>query len=119
MSELGQRLIQIVRQKAAENPDFVYQYPTGRDTCVYVHLGKPSCLIGQALWEAGLIDASLEDRSTNREVSDTLIQVLELPLDQVEVSWLRSAQLKQDSTTYSWAEAVTHADEVWGSSLVD
>lgn len=118
MSELGQRLIQIVRQKAAEDPGFVYQYPPGRDTCLYVYLGSPSCLIGQALWEAGLIDASLEDLEINIETFHALIQALELPIDSVEASWLASAQTRQDTNLHSWGEAVRGADDTWGSSLV-
>lgn len=112
MSDIGQRLIAIVRQKAAAAPDFVYNPPIEeKGTCVYVHDGKPSCLIGQALWGAGLIDASLEDSAYNTETSSPLISgylsLIDIGIN--ELTWLRAVQYKQD-TRATWADAVAYAD---------
>lgn len=109
MSERGQTLINIVRQKAAAEPDFVYVYPGETETCLYVHQGKPSCLIGQALFVTGLIDASLEKTPLNADICTTLFYHLELELDEDEISWLRAVQSKQDNGT-AWADSVTWAD---------
>ena len=65
MSELGAKLIASVRKFAAERPDYVYRnaddkHPS-RSGCVYFTKdGKPSCLIGHALAELGLLDAQPE-----------------------------------------------------------
>lgn len=49
---------------ADENPDFVYQQIPNElgASCKYVHDGQPSCLIGRAFWNLGLIDATLEQQ---------------------------------------------------------
>lgn len=117
MSELGQQLIAIVRRKAAENPDFVY-LPEGRivdgeefeHTCQYIHRdGSPGCLIGQALFEAGLIDASLYERPDNSGAFFDLVDTFAWPIDQREVDWLRRVQWYQDKRR-PWGEAAQYAD---------
>lgn len=127
MSDLGQQLIAIVRKKAAERPDFVYVSPEGmrehvitgqpvNGNCEYIHAdGQPGCLIGQALFEAGIIDASLRDDPSppagglNQTVFSRLAEALELPIDQDELRWLRRVQLEQDGLK-PWGEAVRLAD---------
>lgn len=119
MSELGQRLIGIVRSKAAENPDFEYESPYGHTLCLYVHpqtddaAATAGCIIGQALWDAGFIDASLSgDRGNVMSFLD-LPEYLGLSLDRDEVCWLRFVQRFQDQG-YPWGKAILEADALVG-----
>lgn len=118
MSEIGQSIIDAVRKAAANNPSFVYSNPglSGMDGnfCVYVKDGKPSCIIGHALWDLGIIDAELERHSFNCVgVDDVLSWLSAMPggpeLDSNEISWLSHAQAGQDAEK-PWAEAVEWAD---------
>lgn len=128
MSDIGQQLISIVRAKAAENPDFIYMPPGGADdSCVYVHKGCPSCLLGHGLWDAGLIDASFERLRSdapsvlsraNEEGFDNVVEILGLALDPVELVWLEAAQSAQDDQK-TWARAVELADEAVKEYLDD
>lgn len=118
MSELGQQLIAVVRRKVAEKPDYIYEQPVPeRDTCLYVHDGKPSCLIGQALWEVGLIGADLEtvDKRHNSDSITVLAQFLGIKgyLDEDELLWLRRVQQQQDDRK-PWGRAVAVADDLAG-----
>lgn len=106
MSTLGDRLKQEVIRLAAESPDFIYESPD-EDQCVYVHEGEPSCLYGQALWNLGLIDASLERRkvlnvfgrpeSLNFQMIDDLLKYLELEVDEDEAEAFIKSQDAQDN----------------------
>lgn len=109
MSELGQKLIEIVRRKAAEQPDFVYTPPVA-SVCFYVHNGVPSCIIGHALWEAGSINPSIESGSGNNLSIGVLYYELNLPVEVEEVNWLRRVQAEQDNSK-SWSAAVAYADD--------
>lgn len=107
MSANGQRVIEAVRAKAAEMPDYVYEGP-----CEYVGNGKPACLVGHALWSAGLID---EDWSAeNRDINYVNIRGVNRHygwgFDEAEVSWLLDVQHEQD-TELPWGLAVNSADE--------
>lgn len=124
MSELGQQIIAKVREIAAEQPDFVYHEPPGAVSCVYVHDGRPSCIIGQALWALGLIDATLEHDETpvlqpgtvyspakpNKVTSRDLFKHLGIEVDTEEAKWLRAVQSFQDSQ-FCWLLAVERADD--------
>lgn len=119
MSDIGQQLIRLVRAKAAENPDFRYQPPGGRYySCVYVHKSQPSCLIGHALWGAGLINAEFEHRGVdsqflrkpNQDGFDAVQKVLGLELDREERAWLEQVQAEQDNEK-PWGSAVQAADD--------
>jgi hypothetical protein len=126
MSVIGEQLISIVREKAAESPDYVYEKPLATypaqgmfdgyqdNACVYVHDGCPSCLIGKALWDAGLIDASLEKTDANftamvpnSTISDTVKALNTLEVG--EWNWLGHVQTFQDSLK-PWGVAVEGAD---------
>lgn len=109
MSVLGQQLISSVRAHAAEKPDFIYESPEG-DSCVYVYAGCPSCLIGQALFDLGLIDASYEYHPCNCGGSNEIFYELGLELDASEAIWLRFVQYLQD-TKHPWSECVALADQ--------
>ena len=114
MTEIGQKLIGIVRARAAENPEFVYERqrtPAGNfGSCRYVLDGQPSCLIGHALWGAGLIDAFFEEHYCNTYPFRTLVHELGLQqLDDNERKWLISVQHHQDDGR-SWGTAVEWTD---------
>lgn len=121
MSEVGQKIIAKVKEKAAATPDFVYEPPRpdaafGKGTCVNVLDGKGSCIIGQALFDLGLIDASLEaDEEHNGSDAGRLIEHLGLAVDRGEVTWLKDVQFWQDRQD-TWAFAVQHANEKYGVS---
>ncbi|UVK63440.1 hypothetical protein SEA_AEGEUS_65 [Mycobacterium phage Aegeus] len=110
MSLIGENLIRLVRKFAAETPDYIYEPPrvlTAR--CVYVHNGKPSCLIGKALWELGLINSTFETSPKNSIGIADIYMTLGLALDAGEIKWLTNAQAAQDYKK-PWSRAVDHAD---------
>ena len=114
MTEIGQKLIGLVRAKAAENPEFVYVRPRSEagihGSCKYVVDGQPSCLIGHALWGAGLIDSSFEENYCNTYPFRALVHELGLQqLDDNERKWLISVQHHQDDGR-SWGTAVEWTD---------
>lgn len=108
MTEIGERLIGLVRQKAGERPDYVYHAPGG-DTCAYVVNGEPSCLIGHALFEAGVIDAEFERHEDNCHVFSFLYPELGLHLSPDELNWIDLVQNAQDANK-PWGEAVKVGD---------
>lgn len=116
MSLIGDNLIRHVRAKAAAAPDFVYVSPnlgnltTADDSCRYVHDGAPSCIIGHALWNAGLINSAFEWNQYNTDSVSALTGPLSLDLDKDELTWLADVQWLQDRDT-PWGEAVAKADE--------
>lgn len=120
MSDLGEQLIEIVRRKAGQQP-FMEYVPELRyvgnginvpDSCKYMHDDGPGCIIGHALFEAGLIDGSLRDDpdGLNCKVLEQLAETLELPLDEDELDWLCRVQGFQDAKQ-TWGNAVEFADE--------
>ena len=112
MTVIGQQLISSVRAHAAQNPDFVYHSPwadRGSSSCVYVHNSLPSCIIGHALWDAGLIDASTENSVFNSFPFLHIVAALNLTLDCEEQLWLRDVQGCQDLQE-PWGESVNKAD---------
>lgn len=115
MSEIGQQLIEIVRQKAAENPGHVYQRPrqeNGRFApCQYVQEGGPGCIVGHALWDAGLINPLFEGNDHNFSPVYAIVDVLGLTIDPDEVDWLIKVQSRQDQQ-YPWGAAVERADSM-------
>ena len=124
MSAIGQQLIDLVRAKAAEKPDFRYRPPAGEGaSCVYVYRRKPSCILGHALWDAGLIDREFQgrrvvqqsilgtvDSPANEEGFDSIASILGLELDPIERAWLEQVQSEQDDET-PWGLAVEAADD--------
>jgi len=113
VTALGQKLVEIVRTKAAENPDFVYPRPRNDNgyfiPCAYVRDGQPSCLLGHALWGADLIGALFEHCGQNNSPFLTLVHELDLILGLDERKWLADVQKHQDSGR-SWGVAVDWAD---------
>ena len=115
MTFLGQKLIEIVRQKAAENPSFVYVPERDRETgrysaCTYIRNGRPSCIVGHALFDAGLIDTSLEKTASNSIPFYALADELELGISTDELKWLGGVQKFQDNHR-AWGQAVEWTDD--------
>lgn len=120
VSEIGQKVIAAVRGYAEADPDFVYSpIPDerdgpnkGKDRCLYVVDGQPSCIIGKGLWDAGLIDATIEGKSMNLlpfvSYSSRYFPCME-QMDDAELKWLAKVQLTQDGGI-SWGDAVAYAD---------
>ena len=112
MSELGQKIIAEVRKVAAEHPDYIYQKIDGvsHGSCLYIYNNKPSCIIGHALWNVGLIDANW--KGDTRAISDirSIIGCEGWPLDSSEINWLAAVQHSQDRGT-TWSGSVRAADE--------
>lgn len=102
MSEVGQLLIKAVKDAAADNPTFVYETPFGG--CCYVREGQPSCLVGKAAWNIGLIDAAFEEETSNEGGVADLAEALGFNLDGDEEEWLNRVQEAQDGGT-SWGQA--------------
>lgn len=106
MSEIGQKLIDEIREIVAKEPDFVF-----KDHCRYVVAGSPACLIGHGLWNLKLIDEEFENKQANHEDISTITHaVLGLELDEDEEEWLSTVQSLQDSGG-AWGYAVETADE--------
>lgn len=109
MSELGQKLIAAVIAKANENPDYVYtNHEEVPNSCVYVAGGKPSCIVGHALWDAGIIDAQFQTRPLNHKIVQEVVDALSLPVSEHEARWLRGVQIGQDSK-WAWGKALEDA----------
>lgn len=105
MSQQGEAIIAAVRQVADQAPFYVYE-----GACVYVRGGCPGCLIGQALWKLGLIDASLEQSHLNNEPVWEILGRLLTGVDRDEMAWLERAQTAQDQGC-AWESVVRQADE--------
>lgn len=114
MSEVGQKIIASVRAHAAADPGFIYEAIDLGDetTCVYVKDGCPSCIVGKGLWDAGVIDATIEEKLANKlpftGFNKRLFPVID-DLDERELTWLGEVQMAQDAQT-PWGIAVDTAD---------
>ena len=120
MSDIGQQIIAKIREHAAADPNFVYVLPGDSPACLYVHEGAPSCIVGQALWDLKLIDASIELDTTeipddiyesrpNTAGSATLLEHLGIGVDSDESRWIREVQRVQDNEN-TWGTAIEFAD---------
>lgn len=113
MSELGLKLIAETKRVAAENPDYIYKRDHRDGGCHYVVDGKPSCLLGHALWNLGVIGADFTkrfDSDGNNALDDLgiefLLEELRLELDFEEINYLGQVQGRQDSGR-PWGKAVS------------
>jgi hypothetical protein len=112
------KLIQAVRDTAAENPDFVYtQHPEGSITCLYtLEDGTPDCIIGRAMARIG---QPLPPQNPAGGNECTLLnngvctwgRYEEDPLygDRNKLNWLATVQGNQDGG-FTWEYAVQEAD---------
>ena len=100
-----------VRKVAAKMPDHLGLVDGGG--CHYVHKGAPSCIIGHALWNLGVIDAEFENRGINgsgvRALTDLISGIDDTTEDEMDRTWLYEVQESQDSGA-EWAHAVAQAD---------
>ena len=110
MSELGQKIIAEVRKVAAESKSFIYEPPLFRGSCVYIYDGSPSCIIGCALWNLELIDATCPWDAYAISDITSIINSLDWQVDENEKLWLLTVQQKQD-VGISWGRCIELADE--------
>jgi hypothetical protein len=110
------RAVELAREVVAEfGEDYLYPEDhkrgeierDGISSCVYVHDGKPSCLVGQILHKHGV---SLEDLAANEFQGAWSVSERYAGADYHAKFFLDVAQGKQDSGM-SWGEAVRLAVE--------
>ena len=104
-----QPLIDAVRRLAADNPGYVYQWPGTGSSCLYVHDGQGSCLIGQAALAIGLIDVGIETDNVNQRDVLALLKSKGVRASDAQKAWLEEVQARQDGGM-SWSYAVGSAD---------
>lgn len=107
MSDLGQKIIAEVRKVAADKPGYVYPQINGN--CNYVRNGQPSCIVGQALWNVGLINSESTIDDYGDSAIKNVVALEDWPLEVGEVNWLTEVQDKQDNGL-EWGDAVSRAD---------
>jgi hypothetical protein len=115
MSDLGKKLIESVRRLATERSSFIYEpeRPTPGVLALFKYIhddGRPGCIIGHALFEAGVIDSSMKSSGSNVSGFLVLQDSLGLDLDEDETWWLREVQRAQDCHR-PWGHAVQIADK--------
>lgn len=104
------RALEEVVAEAGE--DYVYQPPNQGLTCVYVADGRPSCLVGRALFRLGVSIETLHwlDREFGgfycRDLNDELPE--KIPMDESAAIAFARAQERQDARC-SWGEALRAA----------
>lgn len=102
MSDIGQQLIVEVRKVAAERPNYVYN----KTYCQYLMDGRPSCIIGHALFNLGYLPAAGNYEGQTAEVA---ISRLGLSLDMGETVWLERVQQVQDGNLFLASQGHTAA----------
>lgn len=113
MSDLGKRLIASVRKFAAERPDYIYKnadnnYPWKVGCVYFTKDGNPSCLIGHALADFGLLNGQPDICGTSS--INNVVKQYGWEIDSRELEWLVDVQMFQDSLK-TWGQAVALADE--------
>lgn len=104
MTVTAEDIINEVRKAAATRPDNVAE-------CQYVLDGEPSCIVGVAMWNLGLIDEDIEsDENLNCSTNvDYFLEDFGIKATVEQRRWLLWAQSAQDTGT-RWQEAVDSAD---------
>jgi hypothetical protein len=113
MSELGQAMIQGIRELGELNPEKKYVRPAGKVACAcrYVYEGQPSCIVGRVAWSLGIINADLESEDVNTgAVEELLTDYLHTTVEPDELHWLEYAQGAQDSLM-PWGKVPDYADK--------
>lgn len=116
------RVIREIRRLAAENPDFVYGipskpdeygYPVQGDNCLYVHDGKGSCGVGQALVKFGVLDPNRPFGKHGEQIegveASKVFEILGLRVPGMQKRWADNFQSHQDEGK-TWGQAVAWAD---------
>lgn len=106
----AERALQLLREVAAERPNYVYQSPV-EASCVYIdpQTHEPSCLIGHVLIRAGWTVKELE--TVNRTDIGTLLERSGFDPNENVVRILSEAQERQDGEN-TWARALAYAEAV-------
>ena len=107
MSSHGERLVEEVKRVALADPDRVYQRVG--DVCLYTYAGRPSCLVGHAMWNLGMIDADFENYDYKVDNNDgvlDIVKALGISLTKAESTFLCRAQSRQDCGQ-AWGEAIS------------
>lgn len=117
------KLVQAVRELAAERPDFVYKSDPYREGpgCLYTLAdGTPDCIMGCAMARIGqpLPPQKVGTHEANEctllnEDVYTWYGALGVGAESVTMKWLASVQNHQDNG-YTWEAAVREADARWG-----
>lgn len=101
-----QDIINEVLRLAAENPDYIYTIPGGDEhsSCVYIHDGNGSCIVGRALVNNGFDPEKVAQYEG--VTADEMLVALDIKEEtDFDQTWLDRVQTEQDSGT-PWAEAV-------------
>lgn len=92
--------------------DYVYpeshkrQFPNqDQATCVYVHEGKPSCLVGQILHRHGV---SLEELALRENIGGFSVTEATTETEDYVSSFMSNMQWRQDEG-WTWGEALAEA----------
>lgn len=105
-----------ITRLATKNPDFNYKLDSGvlGMPCLYVHQGKASCIVGQALNNLGvpLEVLSKYENWTSTKIIQEILQLSEKDIDfhMNTLAWIDRVQVQQDSGR-TWSCAITYADE--------
>lgn len=103
-----EQVMTTLRAVVAERPDYVYEEIAGDDSCLYVHNGAPSCLVGHVLFRLGLpLDVLSENEGGSPGMS-----VREFGISHRAADVLDIAQARQD-VGESWGDALAAAEGVW------
>jgi hypothetical protein len=106
------RAKELLEEVVKGNEDFIYAPPADENACVYQHEGKPSCVVGQALFKAGVTPEELE-----RMDDQGIIKIATLP-DRVTLTdeardYFDIAQSIQDTSRDTWGYALQAANDYY------
>lgn len=107
---------QLLRDVVRGNESYVYRSEDHGDRCVYEYDGKPSCVVGQVLYRAGVsIDvlAELDDLDYSSFMDDDPVDVLKeagLTMTKPARNLLVMVQTRQDQGI-SWGSALAVAEK--------
>lgn len=91
-----------VIQLADQNPDFVYTSPVPSGDCLYVHDGKGSCVLGQALLALRVVDVEYLDKNKDFRIPALIRDLVRLGRIEVIsehhplITYLNLTQMDQD-----------------------
>lgn len=123
----GEQIAQAIRDIAAERPDHVYVKGERTDgitaPCLYVRNGGPDCIVGQALWRLGVIDASLEGTPSNNQTAagilgDLVRKEVVAPITNHTLDWIMEVQMRQDKLR-PWGECISSANYATASRVYE
>lgn len=105
-------LARVLREVAAERPDYVYEPPNGGADCWYSHGSKPGCIFGHAFDRLGIADLS---QFETKPVDYILSQMFGRPQESLLFRPFTNVQQAQDGAVgrarKPWGECVKALDE--------